>query len=611
MCGIYGSTFIQDDKIIKAKLSCMGTRGPDYSSYVTLNNIQLGHNRLAIIDLDPRSNQPFNYKGNTIVFNGEVYNFQEIKERLCTRGYQFETDSDTEVIAAAYLEFGEACVEHFNGMFAFVIYDRSREVLFGSRDRLGKKPFYYYLQGKEFEFASQLSVITLGRKLEIDDEALVKYLYWNYIPEPYTPFKDVFKLPSAHSFTFNLNTNDFLIWKYWDLPERENVAINNYEIATDQLDDLLSDAVSLRMISDVSLGVFLSGGVDSSLVAALAQKSSPVPVKTFSIKFNELGFDESKYAQEVARLLGTNHTEIECSYEEGINFIKDFANFYDEPFADSSAIPTLLLSKYTKQRVTVALSGDGGDETFMGYNIYDIVHQRRKVFKIPYSVRFVMSTFIRFFMHKSIRLNLISEGLLLRNIRDFYVSYFKGLNRKWITRDEREIDYVKYLYNPNKSLMESISDFDTKKYMNGDCITKVERASMAFSLEVRSPLMDYRIVEFARQVPTDFKFQEGNKKRILKDVLYRYLPRELFERRKSGFGMPLGIWFRTILRDYVNETLDDANLELVNNWVVKEEFFKILEEHMSGLWDHTPKIWKVIVLINWLKKNENVIVKSV
>ncbi|WP_276348728.1 asparagine synthase (glutamine-hydrolyzing) [Daejeonella sp. JGW-45] len=603
MCGIFGTTSKYEEAVIKAKLQTMDHRGPDYCSFKSIDSrLIFGHNRLAIIDLDSRSNQPFIYENIEIVFNGEIYNFLDLKETLRAEGHVFNTSSDTEVVCASYLEFGTKCLDYLNGMFAFVIYDRAKNILFGARDRLGKKPFYYMFDDGEFEFASSLSAIECGKQLELNRESLTKYLYWNYIPEPHTPFQNVFKLPAGHSFVYDLGSTELKISKYWDLPVKNFVGNVSYEDAVKELDELLTDAVKIRMIADVPLGVFLSGGVDSSVVAAIAQKVSAVPVKTFSIKFNESGFDESAYARQVANLLKADHTEIECTYEEGINFIKNFSDFYDEPFADSSAIPSLLLSKYTSQNVTVALSGDGGDETFLGYNIYDIVQDRRKTFYIPLFVRKLISKVVKSIAKGDTRLNLIARGMLLKDIKAYYISYFKGLNNDWIEGKEGDVEYVEYLMSRKKPLLEAISDFDTKKYMNGDCITKVERASMAFSLEVRSPLMDYRIIEFARKIPTDFKYNNGIKKRILKDVLYNYLPEKIFDRRKAGFGMPLGVWFRTILKDYVLEMVSSENLKCIDSLIVKDEFLRIVDEHMEGKWDHTPKIWKVIVLINWLKK---------
>lgn len=606
MCGIFGTTIKYNiGNIYEEKLKTMDQRGPDFSKYINVNDeLVFGHNRLAIVDLDSRSNQPFIYQHISIVFNGEVYNFLELKKDLIELGYHFDTSSDTEVVCAAYLAYGEDCINYFNGMFAFVIYDPKKESLFGARDRLGKKPFYYYLSDSGFEFASKLSAIEIGNDLQIDYESLNRYLYWNYIPEPYTPYKQVHKLPSATCFTYDLISKEFNAKLYWDLPKENNLIYTDFNVAKATLKTLLLDAVNIRMIADVPLGVFLSGGVDSSLVAAMAQSNSTIPVKTFSVKFNEKGFDESVYAKQVAEILGTEHTEIECSYDEGIDLIKNFSKYYDEPFADSSAIPSLLLSKYTKTNVTVALSGDGGDETFLGYNIYDIIQKREKIYKIPLFLRRCLAKVLKAL--PSYRAKLIADAITLKGIRELYLSFYNTLNTGWILKPESDPVYVEYLLNKDKKLMEAISDFDTKTFLNGDCITKVERASMAFSLEVRSPLMDYRVVEMARNIPTNFKYgDDGDKKKILKAILYDYLPKEIFERKKAGFSMPLGLWFRSVLKDFVLDSFKDENLKLVEMLIDKKKFMIIVNQHLEGKWDHTPRIWKMLVLINWLKDKAN------
>ncbi|WP_421941589.1 asparagine synthase (glutamine-hydrolyzing) [Pedobacter sp.] len=607
MCGIFGTSIkYKESDVFERKLQTMHQRGPDYSTYFEVGQgIVFGHNRLAIVDLDSRSNQPFVYEHVSIVFNGEIYNFLELKDDLLKKGYSFKTTSDTEVVCAAFLEYGQDCVNYLNGMFAFVIYDPTKNILFGARDRMGKKPFYYHLSEEGFEFASKLSALEIGNDFELDNESLTKYLYWNYIPEPKTPYKKVYKLPSATAFTYDLGNKIFHTSLYWDLPKVNDIKYTSFDKAKEDLKVLLQDAVDRRMIADVPLGIFLSGGIDSSLVAAMAQKNSAQPVKTFSVKFNEKGFDESVYAKEVATKLGTNHTEIECSYSEGIELIKNFSDYYDEPFADSSAIPTLLLSKHTKKEVTVALSGDGGDETFMGYNIYDIILRRSKIYNIPFFLRTSMS----FFLTKLpfYRAKLIGKALKLKDVRALYLSFYNTLNTDWVLETEQDPSYVDYLMNPRKDLLEAISDFDTKTFLNGDCITKVERASMAFSLEVRSPLLDYRIVEFARKIPTNYKYSDfGSKKHILKEVLYDYLPKEIFDRKKTGFSMPLGIWFRGVLKEYVLEVLTKENIEKLK--IINYEPFKeLLNDHMEGKWDHTPRIWKVLILINWLNSRKKYI----
>jgi asparagine synthase (glutamine-hydrolysing) len=606
MCGIYGSTINFSDDVISQKLAVINFRGPDYSQFIHTPDVVLGHNRLAIIDLDHRSNQPFSYLHLRIVFNGEIYNYRPLKARLEKEGYKFSTSSDTEVICAAYLAYGEDCVLQFNGMFAFVIYDEKKKILFGARDRLGKKPFYYCHNGQSFEFASQPSQLKIARKFTLDQQAVNEYFIWGYIPDPSSIWQEVKKLPAGHSFIYNLSSGVLNIKKYWDLDyDRENKFNGSYQDAKFILNELIHDSVGIRMNADVPLGVFLSGGIDSSLIAAIAsQKVSQL--KTFSIQFNEKGFDESKYAKMVAEHLGTEHHTIECNYHEGLDLISNFSNYYDEPFADPSAIPTMLLSKYTRKHVTVALSGDGGDEAFIGYTRYKRIKTMETLFSMPLIVRNLMAKLIGF--SPNYILKLIAIGISIPDIESLYIKMFGGLENSWILDSEKGMNY-KYtdiFKNPHKSILEKVSDYDIKTYLNGDINTKVDRASMAFSLEARAPLMDYRIIEFSRSLNTNFKFSMGNQKRILKDVLYQYLPPAMFNRPKSGFTMPFRDWFKSELKEYVLDNLSYSELQKIPGINVPRTQ-EIIQEHMSGKWNRYPQIWKLLVLSQWLKKqNEGI-----
>jgi asparagine synthase (glutamine-hydrolysing) len=601
MCGIYGSTINFSDEVIRQKLAIVNFRGPDYSGFIHTPDVILGHNRLAIIDLDHRSDQPFSYLHLRIVFNGEIYNYRLLRNRLESEGYSFRTTSDTEVICAAYLEYGENCLVHFNGMFSFVIYDEVKKMLFGARDRLGKKPFYYCHKGQSFEFASQPSQLKLDRSFSLDQQAINEYLIWGYVPEPSSIWQEVKQLPPGHSFFYNLSSGTLNIKKYWDLDyNRENKFSGNYEEAKFILNELINDSVGIRMHADVPLGVFLSGGIDSSLIAAIASRKT-AHLKTFSIQFNEKGFDESKYARLVAERLGTEHHSIECNYTEGIELINNFSSYYDEPFADSSAIPTMLLSKHTRKHVTVALSGDGGDEAFIGYTRYKRIKMMNSLFLLPLPIRKLMASLIRF--SPNYILKLIAIGVSIKDIESLYIKMFGGLENSWILDSEKGLNsHYGHIFNtPNKSLLEKVSDFDIKTYLNGDINTKVDRASMAFSLESRAPLMDYRIIEFSRSLSTHYKYSFGNQKKILKDVLYQYLPSELFNRPKAGFTMPFRDWFRSELKEYVLDNLSKSELEKIPGINVARTQ-EIIQEHMSGKWNRYPQIWKLLVLSQWLKK---------
>jgi len=603
MCGIYGATIPYSDGVIREKMARINFRGPDYTGIERCNQVVFAHNRLAIIDLDARSNQPFSYLHLHIIFNGEIYNYKDIRKELEAKNYQFRTSSDTEVICAAYLEYGAECLKRFNGMYAFVIYDTLKNELFGARDRFGKKPFYYAHEHGTFEFASQPSQISIDRDLSVDEDAISQYLIWGYVPEPQSIWQNVKQLPAANYFTYNLKSDKLKITEYWTLDYGwKNKFTGSYEEAKEALELIIADAVKIRMNADVPLGVFLSGGIDSSLVAALATKEID-HVKTFSIKFNEKGFDESAYANQVAKHLGTDHHTIECNYDDGIQLIENFNRYYDEPFADSSAIPTMLLSKSTRAHVTVALSGDAGDEAFLGYHRYKWIKQVSGLFYAPHAVRKAFAGLIN--QSPSYRHKLIAMGISMEDVEKLYVKMFGNMENSWV----KQPDLAKYnplmhiLTNPSKPLLERVSDFDIKTYLNGDINTKVDRASMAFSLESRSPLMDYRVIEFSRTLPTEFKYTGGNQKRILKDLLFEHVPAHMFDRPKAGFTMPFQNWFRNELKDYVMDNLSADNLKNIPGIHVKRTQ-EIINEHMTGKWNRYPQIWKLLVLSQWLIKNK-------
>lgn len=603
MCGIYGSTIPYSNLIVQSKMDKIKFRGPEYTGIQRLGEVVLGHNRLAIIDLDPRANQPLAYLHLHIVFNGEIYNYKELRKKLEQKKYHFHTNSDTEVICAAYLEYGYECVNKFNGMFAFVIYDTKNNDFFGARDRFGKKPFYYLLDGQNFEFASQPSQISTYKVLEVDEQAIEQYLVWGYIPEPQSIWKEVKQLPAAHCFKYNLNTRTLKTIAYWSLDYHwKNKFTGSYEEAKQGLTHLVSDAVKIRMNADVPLGVFLSGGVDSSLIAAMAVKEV-ANVKTFSIKFNEKGFDESAYAAKVAAHLGTDHHTIECNYTDGIKLIENFSTYYDEPFADSSAIPTMLLSKHTRKYVTVALSGDAGDEAFLGYHRYRWIKLISMLFQAPIGLRKSLAHLIS--LSPIYRHKLIAMGIAMKNVEELYVKMFGNMENSWVKNPDlaKYSSFMPVLHNPNKPLLERISDFDIKTYLNGDINTKVDRASMAFSLEARAPLMDYRVIEFARSLPTAFKYQNGQQKLILKDILFEKVPAAFFNRPKAGFTMPFQHWFRNELKEYVRDNLTRERLKNIPGIHVKRTE-EIIHEHMTGKWNRYPQIWKLLVLSQWLSKNQ-------
>ena len=608
MCGIYGTTINYNEVVLKEKMKLISFRGPDFSkveSYSLQNEakLTLGHNRLSIIDLDSRSNQPFEYLEKiSIVFNGEIYNYKSIKDELISDGFIFETTSDTEVLAAAFLKWGEDCLKKLRGMFAFVIYDKINNILFGARDRTGEKPLYYSNSIIGFEFSSQLGPIQLANNhLSISSNSISSYLSWGNIPDPNSIFNEVSKLEPGHFFKYFISTKKLSVNKYWDL---NILKTNSYEgsflEAKSLMSNTISECVKNCLFTDVPTGVFLSGGIDSSLIASIASKYSNTHLNTFSIAFNESEFDESKYASSVANYLGTNHTTIECSVNEGLKLIENFSNFYDEPFADASAIPSMLLSKHTSKHVTVALTGDGGDESFLGYGRYRSFVKAKNIFALPLSLRQQLSKLIN--LAPNYRLKVIAKGIALKTIEDFYIYSMSGLDNEWISASVSNLSnkYLNYLHN-DFSLEQRMGDFDLKTYLNWDINTKVDRASMSSSIETRAPLLDHKVIELARSLPVDFKIKGSNQKRILKEILYDYVPKEYFNRPKSGFTMPFKNWFRSELKDYVLDNLNLKNLKeipCINPLKVE----KMISQHMKGSWNHYPVIWKILVLQQWINK---------
>ena len=565
MCGISG--FVSKRQINKEELRVMNDtmyhRGPDDSGVELYEGkggytIGFAQRRLAILDLSPLGHQPMHSQDGRIslVFNGEIYNFLELKEELSD--YTFKSTCDTEVIIAAYLKWGIDMVDHIHGMFGIALYDRDTEDVYLIRDRIGKKPVFYWIDGENIVFASELKPIMKcpGFKGTINQSVIPRYLYQQYIAAPDTIFENVYKLEAGSVLKFN--NGEIKKWKYWNIKdvyhEMALDPVNNYEEAKQGLKERLKKAVVSRMIADVPLGTFLSGGYDSSLVTAMAQEFSNEPVKTFCIGFDVPSYNEAEYAKEIAKYLGTDHTELYISEKEMFDLVSSIPHYYDEPFADNSEIPSMLVSKLAKKDVTVALSGDGGDEFFCGYNVYDNVGQAQKLDfagaivhavgqipvgsgklldKMPFRVRVVANN-----RNPETKTQLVSEG------------YIKA-SSAFINS---EVDVLPILYPVERSY--DASNFQTRRmlldmdtYLPEDILVKMDRASMKYSLENRCPIMDTDVMEYSFRIPHKFKYYNGDKKHILKDIAYDYIPKELLERPKTGFGVPMDAWLRGPLRD--------------------------------------------------------------
>lgn len=597
MCGIYITNIPFAEEEVKTKLESIRYRGPDHTGIKKVDDLTFGHLRLSILDLDIRSNQPMQFDTYTIVYNGEIYNFSDIKSELELLGHTFNTTGDTEVLLKGYMEWGKAVVPKLNGMFAFAIYNNADRKIFCSRDRFGVKPFYYSWNDGQFEICSQLRPICDNK--ELNEEAVSMFLDCTYIPSPFTIYKDVFKLSPGKTLEINLDSKDVKIDEYWDLDVPVNSGLS-YDEAKEKLHELLKDAVKIRLQSDVPFGSFLSGGIDSALVSGIASRVSKEPIKTFSIGFEDPKYDESKIAAQYAQVINSKHTETICKAEDILEMIPKLIQVYDEPFGDSSALPSLLLNKVTKQYVTMALSGDGGDESFLGYNHFDWVAKFKHLIKIPFSIRTISSKLLWTNVLKSKTepikriLNIKSKNEFIAGIFVGYNSILKKRNLDWLS------NYSGFKFW-SKDLFQSTADLNIKLWLENDSNVKVDRASMAYSVEVRSPFLDYRIIEFARTLPVSYRYQKGKKKRILRDILKEYIPEEIFDQPKKGFAVPIGTWIREELREEFERNLSDDFLNHVPNLNVSK-FKKMFQDHLIGKADYSSYIWRVYVLSKWYQE---------
>jgi asparagine synthase (glutamine-hydrolysing) len=624
MCGITGFVnFGGHDRHeaasrVKQMAGTLSHRGPDEEGYFVDDRVALGHRRLSIIDLSS-GQQPMGASGGRvqIVFNGEIYNFLEIRVELESRGHRFKTRSDTEVLLEAYLEWGEGCAERLNGMFAFAIWDARTKQLLVARDRVGKKPLYYYYDNRQtFAFASELKALRAGNLCpdKIDPEALDCYFSFGYIPTPRTIYTEVRKLNAAH--TLLVSEKGIMKRRYWQLSFAEPVD-RRLEDAVEEFESLLDEAVKCRLMSEVPLGVFLSGGIDSPLVASSMARIMDKTVVTNSIGFDNKAFSELPVAREVAEHLGTDHHEfiVQPQITETLDKI---AWHFDEPFADSSAVATWYVCKMAKQNVTVALSGDGGDESFGGYTFRYIPHLLESKIRatLPAGVRrFIFGSLGAVWpgsvsLPKPLRLKTIFENLAVTDAEAFYRDLV------WLRWDMRENLYSKDFVNELNGFtpMEAVgplyahsdagdplgrSQFtDIQFYMTDDVLVKVDRMSMAHSLEVRSPLLDHRLIEFAARLPTHLKLNLRTGKVVLRRLACRRLPSGIHKKPKKGFSIPCGQWLREELRGPAESMLFDGN-SLLSVLLRKKTVTKLWEEHQSRSRDHSVLLWGLLMLSLW------------
>ena len=610
MCSITGFNW-NDSNLIKKMNNSLKHRGPEGSGTYTDNLVSLGHRRLAIIDLTERGKQPMEYeqKGRkaVITYNGEIYNFLELRKKLEKRDYKFKSNTDTEVILASYLEWGYECVKKFNGMWAFCIYDPQKKILFCSRDRMGQKPFYYYYDGERFIFASEIKGIITAKKINkkenICKEAVQLYFALGFIPAPWTIYEKICKLEARQNLVFNLNKKEIKKWYYWDLSDYKPIYDKNRLIKEGR--KLLYDAVKLRMRSDVPVGAFLSGGLDSSSVVGVMKDYTDLnKLHTFSIGFKDKKYDETPYIKITKNYFNTIHHHYYFDEKDFKKLMNIYSFVYDEPFGDYSGFPTYCVSKMAKQFVTVVLSGDGGDEIFGGYlnhvNGYrmDLIRKFPKIFRILFSRLPIKKN-----LNGIANLYLLKEafGLSLINPERFYAESIKedairpNIYKKWT------IEKMKFcLGKGNNKLGEALRIFDLLfNTLSNNFLVKVDRASMANALEVRSPFLDYRFAEFSQKIPTEWKIDLFKTKKLMREIIKDILPNEIVNRGKQGFTPPLDKWI--LERKYLNEILEKVEVlkgidyELYKFF--KEKVFKNKEQSL-----YRNYLIRLFLFIIWWEK---------
>ncbi|MEP6618917.1 MAG: asparagine synthase (glutamine-hydrolyzing) [bacterium] len=643
MCGIAGYWSRGDHAIaptvLRRMTTCIAHRGPDDEGafHDDASGIALGHRRLAVVDLSPEGHQPMTSETGRfiIVFNGEIYNYRQLAAELIAAGARFRGHSDTEVMLAAFDHWGlDAAVRRFVGIFAFALWDRRDHALHLVRDHLGVKPLYYGVTGQGLAFGSELRALEQfpGIERTINRDAIALLLRYNCIPAPHSIYRGVLKLPPGHILTMTSRSAAELVPRpFWSASAVASTGLRQPSTLSDDdavqaLDDLLRNAIGLQMVADVPLGAFLSGGIDSSTVVALMQAQSMRPVRTFSIGFAEEGFDESQHARVVAQHLGTEHTELQITPQHALAIVPRLSSLYDEPFADSSQIPTVLVSEMARRHVTVALSGDGGDELFAGYNRHIFGEALwRRIRYVPSPIRRMAAELLLAIPPRAIaRLAAVRPRRPGRQLNEAHAAHYihkmarvlgargasdmyLGLVSHW-TRPEqivigshepRTLVTDETGWPHGGSFTDRMMYLDLVTYLPDDILTKVDRASMAVALEARVPLLDHRVVEFAAHVPLAQKLRDGRGKWLLRQVLGRYVPDSMVDRPKAGFGVPLARWLRGPLRDWAEALLDERRL-------AQEGFFHVApirrawSNHLRCREDLQFPLWDVLMFQAWL-----------
>jgi asparagine synthase (glutamine-hydrolysing) len=631
MCGIAGFIDFRKKSTEEtlAGMSCATPhRGPDgqgtWIAQAADASIGLGHRRLSIIDLSTAANQPMHYEGLHLVFNGEIYNYNEIRDNLMARGHQFQTHSDTEVILHSWKEWGAEAIRQWRGMFAIVLYDEQKNEVVCIRDRAGVKPFNYHFKDGLFLFGSELKALVAhpGFEKKINRAAVATFLQYGYVSHPHSIYADTYKLPPGHLLRLDLGTQELHIKQYWNVYDAYNkpkLKIGLPEAIT-ETERILAESFQLRMVADVPVGVFLSGGYDSTCVTALLQKNSPEKIKTFTIGSDNGKLNEAPFAKEIARHLGTEHTEYYCTPREALDIIPQLPYFYDEPFADSSAIPTILVSRVARKQVTVALSADAGDEIFAGYNRYDYIRRYgQKLQAIPRPVRQLAAAAMGAISSESIPYlrkkahfhsrydklrNLLkdpSTGELLKNLslvfNDVEVASLMAGPVSHLTTSHVSSELLSEFSDPLSYMMA----VDYQTYMVDDILQKVDRATMSVSLEGREPFLDQNIIEWAAQLPNEYKMHNGQKKYILRQIVHQYIPQTMIERPKMGFAIPVDSWLANELKDLVLEYLSPARLQ-AHGLFNESEVGALVSSFYNGNKEKYLKIWHLLMFQMWYEQ---------
>jgi asparagine synthase (glutamine-hydrolysing) len=627
VCGINGLLYKKDNQDISKQLQLMNGlichRGPDDDGTYVTARAGMGMRRLSIIDLST-GNQPMkNEAGDvTIIFNGEIYNYQVLKLELENEGVVFNTQSDTEVILRLYEKYGEGLLSRLNGMFAFSIHDVKNKLIFIARDRFGEKPLYYYHSDEKVAWASELkSIVSLFPELkQISAEALVLFFSLTYIPAPYSIYQNIYKLEPGHYLKFDTTTLQQELHEYWDINTEKNTGAGiTYDSAKKEVRNLLFESVEQRMIADVPLGVFLSGGVDSAIIASVMAKISNQKVQTFTVGYENKRYDESARAKQIATHIGADHHEYVLDYKDIFNKVDEVILNYDEPYADSSCLPTYFISSKTVQHVKVALTGDGGDEVFGGYDKYMLQHYRDIYRKyVPGFIKplFANKRFIDTVLGRSdsksifskVRkvADIINEELIPGHLNIIALGFRQAELEQLFTNGAK--DY-KSLLAPHLAKLDRGTDalkqlryIDKQISLEGDMLVKVDRASMLSSLECRSPFLDHRLMEYTYQLPDSYLINKGSKKRILKDTFEDMVPPGYFEAPKSGFEVPVGEWFKGPLKQDLLDTLSETALKTVGLFNV-DYISRLIDEHISDKANHAHQLWTLYCFQKWFKNN--------